>query len=1784
MSKDIILFEISEITFKEKFYRLMDLLVSKKSSSRIEGLIFLAIFYLQILAGFFDPHIGVLQQETSNSDNLLYQFYNIIRIKGLLKDNYSTFRTIIIQLFPNLILQCLQFFFLVKTQKKNATYTIRELYTNLIIKVFLFVLFNPILDLCLTTICFDTYNPNFQEVSCSLSNNSVIFLMAFFGYALTIFLAISLNLYYNDSYFLSNSYYSRMNCSYEVYMTLHCVFYSLFLTQAKYLGKQIFLVYNMIISVIFLRFYFDKYLFYNQVTNTLMGFFHIIYCWTSLFFLVFSVLEMNEKAIFYLIGWIIVIFLFFNLNYRLQKRILLKTPFHKITNKNHIMFYLKNLIDKIDNIEISYEDKAILVGIIELHSIECPSQDCITKQKNKRLFLPVNEEWSNRDKPEINDRVFLLNLVIVIMNYFIGHNYYNAEMLINLSFYYLNVIGNQCLAIYFFTKVKNMNLSAQDNFYLMRLKFAISKALVEKLKSANETNQKMTDVNFSYYYKYEDLCQQFFDEISNDVNLSLDFWKNFRIHQESGRQLDFTKIFYLTDKIRLTKDKIDKLWIDLYNTYSGVNDIFELYENYVELVNDDDLLKRDLETIRSKNINFSDNVTTNIYHLIFAKETGIVICNGDRGKEGIIEKMNSDSEKIFGYKADELKGVNVTQIMPKIFEKIHTSFLEKFYDVGEKRIIDGCHRTFAKDRDFCLLPIKLYVKVFPMLNNCVFHCALTTKEQLDDVILIDSKYNIQSITGKLVKRFEMENCNIFYEIDIPFYLICKKFIQFYKVYLKEKKNQKKRTTKKTFAKSSTIGDKLINVYKKSSSIMNNFSGKKFDLQDLEKIIPPSLKFAQDSFISEIGGPNNWNMSPTNNPLEEIPEEEESNEKTNELDINETVELELEIEIPMFMRDYMYSLKEKTKNKKLKKEGENISSKDKEKSRKLEDDEKSECDENEELVKNDNSTTGEAEQKEEDNFNKQSDEDTDFQMKIRHCRNLFDQGRLEELEDFIKNTNEERQVEEYKYNFTFEKYAFGSKGVAYIIKLIDNKMDYDGSQSNQSCNGNEIAKVQRQQSAKLEALRESTEILYEEKNDIIDRQYEYVKLCMEGGEFEANLSTFHKEIAFSSKIFGEKRPDNSAFMADENSSQCSGGGFNDNMAKKGRIEEIRSNIMNNVSSFFTIKWIKGIFITIILISSAFCGVYLMIFDKINTYLNDISNLNIGLYQTTIWTSNIISTLISLRSTYQFTLKNYPIKYNSYIADQTNYFKTLSKFTDNWYKNITLNFAPLEKQINLYFDTGPNSDLFWSQTSVTYSPTKISIQDTESVIMNLNQVLSNTNQLLKISYFSNNPFIRNSTKFTNHMKDFINYSTFVSIENSLDNLLPRLYKILNATPDFFSTQNNRNMKYVIYIILGYSFILFSMIFIYTLLLYLTNKNMEEGLEKVSKIKLDKIDETIKKIETFYKESLSKFRKKEPVTVIREETIEAKVDSAKKNNDSPKIVDIYDKIFSESQKFKKLKVLSFSYLQVIVVFFLCCSFLIPIYLVSLGMIDTSNQILLVQNHIFEKSLRASFSTVNVKCLISQCQTSNPQIYNIVTVDRTVIEGIIRDITDFPDLGYFYSNKYLLNACAVIWEQNVNNTNYYRCMSDLIVKSANNTESLLKLIDQTVSTIRKDEQMKSGQIYTLSNNLTVGFTNPLLFETENFRNLEYIFYNYIAPVSDAFAEVISVSFNDYLSSVKIKIVILISVFVFSILLFSFYIVFIFTHRLIHLLSVARVVLRIVPTTVISSTQELETWIESKY
>lgn len=1104
MSKEFLLFEKDEISFNSKFMRLQDLLVLNKSSSRMECFILFGIFYLQTLSGFFSTSIGILDTVNSSSDIYLNYIQKVIRIKDLLVDNYSAFKVCLMLVLSVLFFSTLYYIWILTKITKLSFYTYREFIINFILKIFLFIGFNPILDLCLANFCFETTNPNFANVSCVVSDNPDSFIIGIFMMIYSIFLCFFINIFYNDSQFLSNSFFSRINCGYEFYIALNNIIYAILLSQSQYLGKEIFLIYNIITSLILVKFYFSKYLFYDEVTNTIAGLFHIFYVWTSLFFLMFDYLQINEKGILYIIGIIIISYLYFNLSKKLENHIVMKTPFHKITNKYYIQFYLKTLMQKIHNIDSNIEDKAQMIGIIQTHMIECPNPECISKNKDKKIYLPITDEWSQRDKSEINDKVFLLNFLIIVMNYFISQNYYSADMLINRSLYYLTILGNHCQAMFYYKKVKELKLTMQERFSFVRLHYQISKALIEKLKPSSEGCHQLEDLNTTLYFKYEDLSQKFFDEINNDINLSLEFWKSFKQHNETSRAIDFNKIFHLTDKIRITKNKIEKIWGDLFSTYSGVNDLFDLYENYIEQINDDDLLKRELDTLRNRNINSTEHIQLNYYNILFNKETGIIIANGDKGKEGIVEKTNDEVERIFDYKADELKGINISHLMPKLFEKVHKGFMERYFEIGEKRIIDKQIKTFAKDKENSLLAVQLYIKLFPILSDYIYFCGMVIKDNLDDVIFIDSKFNIQGMSRKLMEKFEINNKNLFQDCDVPFYIICKKFVNFYKVNFRERQKKHNKKENNTSNISATINNSNINPL--ANNLNLNLSNNSFiDANIQEKNFKAEENFLQENF-----------------------------------EINESNEIEYEIKVPQFLHDYVSTINRRDTKSELRQQRtttmENSDFKENETFTDY-------FEENDNLVDDGTTPNYTTQGKEKNtqntinnlniqrfNFNKQTDEDKEFQSKISQYRSLFETGKFSELEDLIEKVNIESLSKEYKFNFTFSVYRYGENQIAYFIRCIDNKSEFDyADSSEETINGNnnigEKNFTSKHLKSKQIALKDLNEITFEEKREILDKSQDYLKYSLEEKNFFKIQVFFKEEIANHSKIFGIKKEEN-----------------------------------------------------------------------------------------------------------------------------------------------------------------------------------------------------------------------------------------------------------------------------------------------------------------------------------------------------------------------------------------------------------------------------------------------------------------------------------------------------------------------------------------------------------------------------------------------------------------------------------------------------------------------------------
>jgi hypothetical protein len=436
-------------------------------------------------------------------------------------------------------------------------------------------------------------------------------------------------------------------------------------------------------------------------------------------------------------------------------------------------------------------------------------------------------------------------------------------------------------------------------------------------------------------------------------------------------------------------------------------------------------------------------------------------------------------------------------------------------------------------------------------------------------------------------------------------------------------------------------------------------------------------------------------------------------------------------------------------------------------------------------------------------------------------------------------------------------------------------------------------------------------------------------------------------------------------------------------------------------------------------------------------------------------------------------------------------------------------------------------------------------------------------------------------------YFDYMTHLIIENGYENILPNQYQKLRILPNILSKANSKKTTSIISLVCIFGVMIIILCTLYFFLIHLTNKSMTDGMEKVTKIRLEKIEEIIKRIKIF-NSNLKKFREKDSKSDDNKDNMDMQ-DDENKNQEGSKIDSNGDrnkkKMEQESslvgsngfntdfKKYIPLTILNYSFLYSIFILVIIIASLIPIYMYSLKMVKNTNQLLLVQNYIYGKLISTSVSMIKSKYFMSSNYENN--LTNTIDyetlVDMDQIQEVIKGVNIFPKISIFYNEKFLLNACAAAINAENDTEAYNECLEDTLIVSANNTDNLLKLIDDLVDSIEKEQDMNKDD-------------TRHLFNTSYFHQIEYMFYNYIFTVGDNFATVVTNDLNDYLYKKNI-LIILICVFLGVVTAFYCLIIgVILTKRLVHHLSVSRCIMKIIPTSVIISTQELEAWIENKY
>ncbi|WP_455274488.1 PAS domain S-box protein [Rhizobium herbae] len=126
-------------------------------------------------------------------------------------------------------------------------------------------------------------------------------------------------------------------------------------------------------------------------------------------------------------------------------------------------------------------------------------------------------------------------------------------------------------------------------------------------------------------------------------------------------------------------------------------------------------------------------------------------------KAGSITAFSAAAERLFGYQAAELKGLNVKQLMPEPYRGAHDGYLSHYMETGERRIIGYGRVVTGLRKDGTLFPMELSVGEAISNGERVFTGFirdLTSRHRMEEELRQAQKMEaVGQLTGGLAHDF-----------------------------------------------------------------------------------------------------------------------------------------------------------------------------------------------------------------------------------------------------------------------------------------------------------------------------------------------------------------------------------------------------------------------------------------------------------------------------------------------------------------------------------------------------------------------------------------------------------------------------------------------------------------------------------------------------------------------------------------------------------------------------------------------------------------------------------------------------------------------------------------------------------------------------------------------------------------------------------------------------------------------------------------------------------------------
>jgi len=417
-------------------------------------------------------------------------------------------------------------------------------------------------------------------------------------------------------------------------------------------------------------------------------------------------------------------------------------------------------------------------GVIKAHKAKCKKIICgcnlILEKEAMSEFLPLKEEQRRimRDfKFELIEELF--------------KGFPDPEIQVTLAnFLFENKIQSYAAAI---TIIHGLTL--KDTTLEIRV---IRAKLLEKIENKVLTNYDSA-IDIQEIIQYQRLSTDLRQIIENNLSKYLKFWETYK-----GAEPNIGNLFNLSVEINNEAEEVAQIWNNIITKYSKLSyQDHLLYGLYQSLVRSAPYsAEKVLQKYLSLSALFSIQRNRNVFltpENVFEPQNILIYIIMKKEQIGNVLFTTPNVENVFQYSSYDLIGKNVNTLMPGFYKERHNRILVAHIDKSRTSIMNRNRAVFGQKRDGYILPITLYVSIFPYFQNQLIYIGILRPVQtFDEFILVLPNGTLDGFSENVAKTLGLEPERV-REYDLKD--ICEELEKYHRAfeYLKAGNREKLRT-------------------------------------------------------------------------------------------------------------------------------------------------------------------------------------------------------------------------------------------------------------------------------------------------------------------------------------------------------------------------------------------------------------------------------------------------------------------------------------------------------------------------------------------------------------------------------------------------------------------------------------------------------------------------------------------------------------------------------------------------------------------------------------------------------------------------------------------------------------------------------------------------------------------------------------------------------------------------------------------------------------------------------